>query len=180
MAVLVKKYLKSGTKRVEVLRLVEQVYTQHFNEMRMSVSACRTLRTAFNCAFMRGGECEEVGGPQDNPFNDPIVTHIFGELAKQAHDEGVPVIIKAVIQPDQMDSMFEAAIAYARAQMESNQWAAAEWAVFGWVDAVWQRYFGSRGATVKGAMRTDVEIQSRRPGARGRGPWRRRPGRCFP
>jgi hypothetical protein len=160
LSAIVQRYKSSPKKRVEVLLLVEKVYTQHFNEMRMSVSACRTLRTAFNLAFVRGGECEAAGGPLSNPFNDPVVTDIFGELAKQAHDEGVPVVIKMVIQPDQMDSMFEAAIAYASAQMARNQWAAAEWAVFGWVDAVWQRYFGSRGATVKGAMRTDVEIQS--------------------
>jgi hypothetical protein len=51
LSMMVKRYLLGGNRRVEVLGLVEKVYTQHFNEMRMSVSACRTLRTAFNLAI---------------------------------------------------------------------------------------------------------------------------------
>ena len=51
LSTMVKRYLLGGNRRVEVLGLVEKVYTQHFNEMRLSVSACRTLRTAFNLAI---------------------------------------------------------------------------------------------------------------------------------
>lgn len=157
---LVTRYKKGGEERVKVLKLVELVYTQHFKNMDQSVASCRTLRTAFNHAFTRGGECELLGGADNNPFNDDVVKQIFGELQKSVDAQDTAVPLKLVIEPDQMDKMFEDSLAYARQLMIERQWAAAEWAVYGWVDAVFQRYFGSRGATVKGIMIPDIRIQS--------------------